>query len=196
MFLIPNGDDIKNFRKKAGLTQTELAEKASLSQSLIARIESSNVDPRLSTLRKIFDAIEETMKEKKTVKDLLDYKKKERTKLPGLISVSSNQNISDAIFLMKKYGISQLPVITDGKSIGSVVEDVLLEASIEKKRDMSEIYISEVMAEPFPTLNKNSKLEEINKLFSQGYNAVLIIDENGSILGVITKIDMISYTTI
>lgn len=37
MFKIPNGDEIKALRQKARLTQAELAKKASVSQSLIAR---------------------------------------------------------------------------------------------------------------------------------------------------------------
>ncbi|MHA1431033.1 MAG: helix-turn-helix domain-containing protein, partial [Candidatus Freyarchaeota archaeon] len=56
MFRLPTPEDIKRLRKKVGLTQTELAEKAGVSQSLIARIESGSVDPRLSTLQRILNA--------------------------------------------------------------------------------------------------------------------------------------------
>ncbi|MHA1301908.1 MAG: helix-turn-helix domain-containing protein [Candidatus Helarchaeota archaeon] len=38
MFNIPNGSEIKALRLKAKLTQTELAKRAKVSQSLIARI--------------------------------------------------------------------------------------------------------------------------------------------------------------
>ncbi|MHA1835992.1 MAG: helix-turn-helix domain-containing protein, partial [Candidatus Odinarchaeia archaeon] len=136
MFIIPTGDDVKRLRKKAGLTQTELAKKANLSQSLIARIESDSVDPRLSTVRKIFDAIEETLKLKKTVKDILKFKNKERKKLPPVISVSPKQKVSDAINLMKKHGVSQLPVIENGRAVGSVYEDILLEKVLIHKQDI------------------------------------------------------------
>ncbi|MHA1410456.1 MAG: CBS domain-containing protein [Candidatus Odinarchaeia archaeon] len=193
MFILPTGEDLRKLRKKAGLTQIELAEKANLSQSLIARIESASVDPRLSTLRKIFNAIDETMREKKTVEDILAYKKRERHALPQLISVSSNQKVSEAIVLMKKYGVSQLPVIDDGKAVGSIVESVLVEKSIGQTIDFSELPIYEVMGEPFPILNKTSKLEEVNKLFSQDYPAILVINRQGALIGIITKIDLLSY---
>jgi len=193
LFILPTGEDLRKLRKKAGLTQIELAEKANLSQSLIARIESASVDPRLSTLRKIFNAIDETMREKKTVEDILAYKKRERHALPQLISVSSNQKVSEAIVLMKKYGVSQLPVIDDGKAVGSIVESVLVEKSIGQTIDFSELPIYEVMGEPFPILNKTSKLEEVNKLFSQDYPAILVINRQGALIGIITKIDLLSY---
>ena len=50
-------DELKKMRKKVGLTQTALAENAGVSQPLIARIESGDLNPTLSTINKIFDAI-------------------------------------------------------------------------------------------------------------------------------------------
>jgi len=50
-------EDLRRMRRNAGLTQKELAKKAGVSQSLIARIETRTVDPRLSTLQKIVDAL-------------------------------------------------------------------------------------------------------------------------------------------
>ncbi|MEM2850330.1 MAG: helix-turn-helix domain-containing protein [Candidatus Bathyarchaeia archaeon] len=46
-------EDIRRLRKLFKLTQRELAIRAGVSQSLIARIEAGTVDPRLSTLGKI-----------------------------------------------------------------------------------------------------------------------------------------------
>ncbi len=63
MSFLPTPEEIRRLRLKAGLTQKELAERAGVSQSLIARIESGTVDPRLSTLKKILRALEEATKE-------------------------------------------------------------------------------------------------------------------------------------
>lgn len=54
---IPTGEDIRAARLKKGLTQSELAEKAGVSQPLIARIESSDVDPTVDTLYGIVSAL-------------------------------------------------------------------------------------------------------------------------------------------
>ena len=47
--------EIKILRKKLEITQNELAKKSGVSQSLIAKIESSNIDPAYSSIKKIFD---------------------------------------------------------------------------------------------------------------------------------------------
>jgi len=55
--ILPTPEDLKKMRLELSLTQHDLATRAGVSQPLIARIESGDVDPRLSTLRKIFNAL-------------------------------------------------------------------------------------------------------------------------------------------
>lgn len=54
---IPTGDELRTARQQRGLTQAELADRAGVSQPLIARIESEDVDPTLATLHSIVSAI-------------------------------------------------------------------------------------------------------------------------------------------
>lgn len=54
---IPTGSDIKNARTKRGMTQSELADQAGVSQPLIARIESGGVDPTVDTLYTVVSAL-------------------------------------------------------------------------------------------------------------------------------------------
>jgi predicted transcriptional regulator len=57
---IPTGEDIRAARKSNELTQSELAEKAGVSQPLIARIESDDVDPTTDTLYNIVSALNDS----------------------------------------------------------------------------------------------------------------------------------------
>lgn len=57
---IPTGNDVRETRKAHGLTQGEVAERADISQPLLSRIENDDVDPRLSTLHRIAEAINDT----------------------------------------------------------------------------------------------------------------------------------------
>ncbi len=68
---LPTPEAIKKKRVKLGLTQSELAERAKVSQPLIARIESGDVDPRLSTVRSIITALDDMEKSRITAKDLM-----------------------------------------------------------------------------------------------------------------------------
>jgi len=49
---------IVQWRKKRGMTQTELAEKCKTTQQTIAKIEMGTVDPKLTTIQKIADALD------------------------------------------------------------------------------------------------------------------------------------------
>ncbi|WP_246989136.1 helix-turn-helix domain-containing protein [Halorientalis marina] len=54
---VPTGDDLREARTARGLTQGELADRADVSQPLLSRIENEDVDPRLPTLHRIAQAI-------------------------------------------------------------------------------------------------------------------------------------------
>lgn len=54
---IPNGEELRSARNRQNLTQAELAERAGVSQPLIARIESEDVDVTLDTLHSIVSAL-------------------------------------------------------------------------------------------------------------------------------------------
>ena len=56
---LPTPQDLRERRTTLELTQSTLAERAGVSQPLIARIEGGDVDPRLSTLRRIVNALEQ-----------------------------------------------------------------------------------------------------------------------------------------
>ena len=55
-------EEIKKIRKKIGMTQTELANRSGVSQSLIAKIESGRIDPTYTKTQKIFAALSDLEK--------------------------------------------------------------------------------------------------------------------------------------
>ena len=56
---IPDGMDIKRARMQNDMNQSELADKAGISQPAISKIESGANDVRIDTLQQIVDAINE-----------------------------------------------------------------------------------------------------------------------------------------
>jgi predicted transcriptional regulator len=167
-------NEIKKIRKSAGITQKELAKQANVSQSLIAKIESDKIDPSYSKAKKIFDTLTLiTHKSELKAKDIMNKR---------VISVKSNCTIKEAIRLMKKYEISQLPVI-DRHLIGLVSESSIVDhiGGVEKE-------VKNIMGEIPPIISKEENINLIAGLLK--YSSIVLVMDNG-IKGVITKSDLI-----
>jgi len=188
---LPTPEDIKKLRKKVGLTQTELAKLAGVSQSLIARIEKGTVDPRLSTLRRIIEAIklvEMRAKKAKSAKDVM---------YSPVITIKSSDKVKKAIELMEEYAISQLPVVNDkGVPVGSITESTVLKKLLSGEPEkILKLKVEEIMEESFPTITPSTNIKDIQQLILKKYPAVLVM-EKGKIVGIITKIDLITKTVV
>ena len=124
-FRVPTPKELQELRKKAGLTQSELATQVGISQSLVARIEKGQVDPSLSTLKRILRIIKKQQKPHSTIKDLLRWKAS-TTKIQPVIAVQTHEKVRRAVNLMRRYGISQLPVFEKNIPVGSLSEGTIL----------------------------------------------------------------------
>jgi len=170
-------EEIKKIRKKLGMTQTELANRAGVSQSLIAKIESGRIDPTYTKTKKIFAA-------------LTDLEKKEEIKAgqimtDKIISVSPNESVKGAIGKMKKFQISQLPVLDDHKLVGLVSESTILDALLHSKGKE----VKDVMQESPPIVSKTTSIQVVSNLLK--YYPIILVSEEGKLVGVITKSDLL-----
>lgn len=64
MRIIPPSE-IRSLRADLGMTQSELAKKADVTQAYIAKIESGDADPKVSTLENISKALQEAAEKEK-----------------------------------------------------------------------------------------------------------------------------------
>jgi predicted transcriptional regulator len=180
---LPSPKDLKKLRITAHLTQKELAEKAGVSQSLVARIEKGTVDPRLSTLKRIVEAATAKI-ENLVAKDVMHH---------PVVMIEAAEPVYKAIKLMRKHGISQIPVIKKTKVIGSIQESTLLEKisfRMERRNMLCEPILN-IMDEKFLSVSPSTKLDRILAILSQSQPAILVEDDK-EIVGIITKIDVIS----
>ncbi|MEM2089133.1 MAG: CBS domain-containing protein [Thermoproteota archaeon] len=178
------GEEIRKERKRRGLTQSLLAKKAKVSQALIARIEKQQVDPRLSTLRKIVEALIEEEQQKGT--KAIDIAVRD------VIVVNHDDTIEKAVKLMRRYGISQLPVLRNGAPIGAVEELELLKA-FSKEKDVEKFYqkkVVEAISSVYPMVEPDASIADVIDYLLKGHNAVLVT-RNGQLEGIITKIDVL-----
>lgn len=106
-----------------------------------------------------------------------------------LITVRTEELVSHAIDRMRKYKISQIPVIDTKGFVGSVDETDLFQSYVNDK-NVADKPIKEVMGKPYPIVNANAPIEEVSKLFSKENQAVLVALDNGK-HHIITKYDII-----
>ncbi|KQW98668.1 pyridoxal-phosphate dependent enzyme [Flavobacterium sp. Root420] len=106
-----------------------------------------------------------------------------------LIVVRTEELVSHAIERMRKYKISQIPVVDINGFVGSVDETDLFRSYVADK-NVAEKPIKEVMGKPFPIVKLGTTIEEVSKLFTKENDAVLVDLENGK-HHIITKYDII-----
>lgn len=187
MSRLPTPEELRKMRIKAGLTQKEVARRAKVSQSLIARIERGSIDPRLSTLRKIVKVLEEALEKEGEVMV-------STVMTTPVITVFEDDDVRTAAKIMWEKGISQIPVVDSrGRVIGTVYEDSLMKLLLFERRDkILELKISEIMDEPLPILNEDEGITKAMRLLMEGFPAVLV--RRGSrVVGIITKSDIIAF---
>ncbi|ASJ01002.1 CBS domain-containing protein [Thermococcus gorgonarius] len=170
---------IRKIRQELGITQDELARKAGVTQAYIAKLENGKVDPRLSTFNRILQALLECKKALPKAADVMSS---------PVISVKPYEKVEDVIKLMNAHNISQIPVISGNKVVGSVTERSLVRRSLEYE-DIYDRKVIEVMDEPFPIVNEDEDLEVVKYLLEE-HPAVLVQDKNGKIVGIITRVDI------
>jgi predicted transcriptional regulator len=179
---LPNLGEISKRRRKLGLTQTELAKKAGVSQSIIARIEAGTVDPRYSKVFSIFRAFDELKEKEVTAEEIM-------TK--DVVGVQTTMKVGDAAKKMNKYGVSQIPVYDGDVIVGSLSEGLILDQigrGIDA-RTLSNSPAGDFMEDASPTVNPETPLSVISALLE--HNTAVIVLEKGNVRGIITKADVL-----
>ncbi len=170
-------ESIKTVRKRYHLNQKQLAEKAGVSQSLIAKIESGKVDPTFTKAQKIFAALEE-------LRDTHELKADDVMRTKVLFAKSAD-HLKNIIKIMKSRGISQLPVNDKGVIVGLVSEGTIL-AHLDK---INTAHVNEVMDDAPPIISPKTSLRVVSELLKD--HQIVLVAEKGNVNGIISKTDVL-----
>ena len=108
-----------------------------------------------------------------------------------LVTVGPEATAAEAAELMQASGISQLPVLRDGHSVGSI-QEVTLARLLHDDPDPARVRVGDVMARPLPQLDVGVHLDEAYRLLLAGNSGVLAT-AGGAVVDIITRIDLIQY---
>jgi cystathionine beta-synthase len=113
----------------------------------------------------------------------------ERHKHLSLVTVDAADTLQSAFEKMRKYDISQLPVMRNNEIAGSL-NDSHLYASICEKPELREATVETLMQKPYPFVAASARIEDISKEIHRDNDAVLVRDMLGKV-HIITKYDII-----
>jgi cystathionine beta-synthase len=132
-----------------------------------------------------------------TVSELLRSKRAEETEVPTLVTIAAHQKVGEAIDVMQRYSISQLPVVRDGSVqsladvIGSLQDRDLLDR-VFKNPDALHEDVAAAMQPPLAAVDASQTLDEVFATLTGRTNAVVVATD-GKPVGVLTRSDLLEY---
>jgi predicted transcriptional regulator len=162
---LPTAQDLRERRNELELTQSELADRADVSQPLIARIEGG--DEAEGDVVRAGDVMNE-----------------------HVVSVRPDDSVRAARDLMLGEGYSQLPVIRDDQPQGIISNSDIRQASEETTGEtgVGDLPVADVMHGSYSTVEPDAPLEQIDNYLD--HSAAVIVVEDGHVVGIITEADV------
>ncbi len=182
--MLPDLEEIPRLRKALGLTQTALARMSNVSQSTIVKIEKKQMNPSYDVVRRVYNALQTELKkqEKKALVEQVQTRKVQY--------VEAKMPLESAVDEMRHWKFSQMPVMNNGRPVGSISDKVINNLILSGKdpKDLARIRVEEVMEPAFPQVDHKAPVELAASLLRH-YNAVLVTHK-GDVTGIVTKSDL------
>jgi len=118
--------------------------------------------------------------------------------LPELVHTHPTETVRDAIEILQKYGVSQMPVVKAeppvmiGEVAGSVSERALTDAVFSGAAALAD-RVDKHMSAPLPLIGTGDSVETARKALKE-HDALLVVDD-GNPIGVLTRHDLLGYLT-
>src|SRR5205807_2782164 len=102
--------------------------------------------------------------EQPTLHDVLTYRRSHSRTMPLVVSVAPTDSIADAVELLRRYGISQTPVMEHSHMVGSLTENLLLRR-LASGEPLASTVVRDLQGPPFPQLAGDALAQEAYTLF-------------------------------
>lgn len=172
--MIPTPAEFKRRRQLIGLTQKQIASKLQIAQSIVSKFESGKSMPGYNVLKILVEGIENL--ERHSDEKVAQF----MTKI--IISITSDKSIHDAIKIIKKHQVSQIPVIDDGV-VGMITERSLL-GILDYDSKVSAVM--EPAPPIFPITASKKSIKEILKYYS-----MILVTDGQKVVGVVSRQDVL-----
>ena len=121
-----------------------------------------------------------------TVEQLLERRP---ANAPPLVSVTPAAAVRQALNLMNTWGVSQIPVVEDGRSVGGLVEASLMTRALAQP-SLLDRPVREVMESPFPEVEANCPTDRLGAMLTRESPAALV-RKDGKLIGIVSRYDVL-----
>jgi cystathionine beta-synthase len=112
--------------------------------------------------------------------------------VPALVSVEPTTVVRDALELLRRHEVSQLPVLAGAENVGSLTEEEILQRALADETVL-ERTVSAVLGPPFPEIAEDAPLGEILVRLKES-RAVLVVAAPGHRpVGLLTRRDVFAF---
>jgi cystathionine beta-synthase len=120
----------------------------------------------------------------KTFKDIVNARAGKK-----LVTISPKQTVAEAVELMKKYDIENIPVMNGNGTVGAISENGLFQKVFDHP-EIKDSSVESIMEKAYPVVEFDTPVERLGGLINKGNGAVLAKDEKGD-YHIVTKYDVI-----
>jgi len=107
-----------------------------------------------------------------------------------LVTINKNSDVDEALVLMRKYNISQVPVTDENGNFVGCLTDTKLFNQLVDNYEIKHSKVKDVMGPCFPFVHADASLDEVSRLITKDNAAVLVKDLMGDV-HIITRQDII-----
>ena len=110
-----------------------------------------------------------------------------------LVTISAHEPVTNAIALMRKYEISQVPVVDHDKFVGSLDDSHLIQVLLDDP-DAKDHKVQNYMQPSFPVVQPSDPIDSVSRKISKNNGAVLVELGQGK-YHIITRHDVVAAMT-
>lgn len=126
--------------------------------------------------------------DKITLQVILEMKSHNNGTGNALVAASPEMTVREGLELMNEKGFSQLPVVEEGKSVGSLRDNRVMAAVLED-RDLLDSPVRSVMEPSFPVVSHSTEISAATRLLTDA--RAILVEDYGIITGIITRHDLV-----
>lgn len=114
---------------------------------------------------------------------------------PALVAADPTTVVRDALAILRRHGVSQMPVLAGRENVGSLQEEDILRATLEDQ-SVLERTVAMLVGPPFPEIGQDAPIGEVVRRLRTEH-AILVRDpETRQPIGLLTRHDLLAFLSL